>query len=260
MKPGPAAVCTGTVLHQRTETTGHQFTYPVSYVWLDPDRPGELCRQHPLWSSRWPAPARFRTSDYGTEPGRSLGEAARADVGEVLGRKPTGPVRMLSQVRRWGWMFNPITIFLVWDDGEQGIDGPVGAVLEVTNTPWKERLRYPLALRREGADLRAEFDKELHVSPFLGMEYRYRLRLADRDDRVAVDIDVVDPDGNLALHTALRTDRSPADRSTLGRALWSIPLPTHRVSAGIHTQAAKLWRKGVPFVAHPEKTTHEVSR
>lgn len=261
MTPGPPALCEGTVVHRRSETAEHQFTYPISQVWIDPDRPADLCDLHPAWSARRPSPVRFRRKDYGAQPTGSLVEAARTDVSSLLGRSVEGPVRMLTQLRRWGWLFNPITVFLVWDSetSEGPQHPPVGAVLEVTNTPWKERHRYPLALRADGTSLRADFDKSLHVSPFLDMDYRYDLRIADRDDRVAIDIDVVDQDDQVAVHTALRTQRVPADRAVLGASLRTTPLPTHRVSAGIHAQAARLWRKGVPFVSHPNRSTAEVS-
>ena len=255
MIPGPPAVCEGTVVHRRAETTEHQFTYPVSQVWIDPDRPDDLCDLHPAWSSRRPSPVRFRRQDYGGSGSGSLADEARHDLGAVLGRPVDGPVRMVTQLRRWGWLFNPITVFLLWDLESTR---PAGAVLEVTNTPWKQRHRYPLAFSSDGDSLRAEFDKDLHVSPFLGMDYGYDLRIADRDDRVAIDIDVIDSDGRLALHTALRTTRVPADRATLGAALRSAPLATHQVSAGIHAQAVRLWRKGVPFVSHPKRSTSEV--
>ncbi len=263
MRPGAAAICEGSVVHRREATAAHEFTSPVSQVWIDPDRPDDLCDLHPLYSSRWPSPARFRRRDYGTSPSGSLSDAARAEVGAAIGRSVNGPVRMLSQIRRWGWLFNPITVFLVWDTIDPTAPvrdvRPLGAVLEVTNTPWKERRRYALPLASDGRFLRAPFDKTLHVSPFLGMDHRYDLRIADRDDRVAIDIDVFDRRGDLALHTSLRTGRATASRGALTAALRSSPLPTHRVSAGIHAQAARLWRKGVPFVPHPKRSRHEVS-
>lgn len=256
MTPGGPAICEGTVLHRRTTPEVHQFTYPVSQVWLDPDQPERLTDAHPLWSSNWPAPARFRHSDYGTDARSSLGQAARDEVSGAVGRPISGPVRMLSQIRRWGWLFNPITVFLVWSEDDVAA-GPIGAVLEVTNTPWKERHRYPLALHpldrnHGGQSFVTEFDKELHVSPFLGMDYSYHLDLLDNDDCIALDIDVVDPDGRVTIHTALRTGRTEATRVALTRSLRSTPFPTHRVSAGIHAQAARLWRAGVPFVRHPD--------
>lgn len=258
MIPGPPALCEGSVVHRRHETASHQFTYPVSQVWIDPDRPDDLCSKHWAWSATRPSPARFRRGDYGPEPAGSLGAYARQEVAEVLGRPIDGPVRMITQVRRWGWLFNPITVFLVWDDtARTHAASPAGAVLEVTNTPWKERHRYPIELRPDGTSLRATFAKNLHVSPFLGMDYRYDLRIADRDDRVAIDIDVIDPSGKIAMHTALRTERVPASSDALAASLRSTPLPTHRVSAGIHAQAARLWRKGVPFVSHPKRSANE---
>ncbi len=163
---------------------------------------------------------------------------------------------MLSQVRRWGWLFNPITLFFVWDQDEEDdapSDHPVGVILEVTNTPWKERSRYPLVLEASDWSLTASFDKAMHVSPFLGLDYRYHLLVEDRDEKVVFSIDVAQPDGDVILHTGVYLDRTPASRQVLGQSLRSTALPTHRVSAGIHAQAARLWAKKVPFVSHPGK-------
>ena len=52
---------------------------------------------------------------YGDGSARSLGEQVGDALADVLGARPTGPVRMLSQWRRWGWLFNPITVFVAWD-------------------------------------------------------------------------------------------------------------------------------------------------
>lgn len=256
MTPGPPALGDGMVFHRRATPAEHQFTNEVSQVWIDPDRPQDLCGLHPAWSHRHPAPARFRRSDYGLSPDGSLGDSVRRDLSTALGREISGPVRMLTQIRRWGWLFNPITVFFVWDDSDgSASQRPVGAVLEVTNTPWHDRRRYPIPLAADNGVLTATFEKELHVSPFLGMDYRYEFSVLDRDDRVSLDIDVVDPNNQTVVHTALRLDRTPATREILGRSLREAGFPTHRVSAGIHTQALTLWRKGVRFVPHPRAST-----
>ena len=260
MIPGPPALCEGTVVHRRAAPATHRFTSPVSQVWFDPDEPSRLCGLHPAWSHRRPALVRYRRGDYGVRESGSLADEAREDIGRVLGQVPQGPVRMLSQLRRWGWLLNPITFFFVWDlaSRDDSADlAPVGVVLEVTNTPWKERTRYPLVLERSGSRLVADFDKTMHVSPFLGLGHRYRLSVADRDNEIAVDIDVLEPSGSVILHTALRTGRSTATRALLGRSLRTRPFPTHRVSAGIHAQAARLWAKRVPIVPHPKKSEEE---
>lgn len=259
MRPGPAAVCNGRVVHRRLSPTVHEFCSPVSYVWLEPDTPAELCRHHPLWSATRASPARFRARDYGDGSGVRLGDQIRDELRPIVGRRPVGELRMLTQVRRWGWLFNPITLYVAWDtDGET----PVGAVLEVTNTPWKERHRYAVELT--GADpadgtparFTARVHKVLHVSPFLDEHFDYLVTLAadDHDGSLGVGIDVVRRDTNDAvLTTRLQLERHPASRSSLGAALRHNPAATHRVSAGIHLQAARLWLKRVPFVAHPRK-------
>ena len=163
---------------------------------------------------------------------------------------------MLTQLRRWGWLFNPITVYVAWDaDPER----PVGAVLEVTNTPWKERHRYPVALTLPGEAgwMSAGTDKHLHVSPFLHEDFRYDIRLRGSDDRLDLELDVVPHDGiEPTLVTAMSVDRRPATYESLGAHLRTNPFPTHRVSLGIHAQAVRLWRKRVPFVPHPAKRPH----
>jgi DUF1365 family protein len=256
--PGPPAVCEGTVFHRRVDPTEHEFTYPVSYVWLDPDAPDELCRHHPLWSASHPAPARFRGSDYGDGSNRSLATQVREDVAGALGRRVAGPVRMLTQVRRWGWLFNPITLFLVWDTDAEA---PAACVLEVTNTPWKERHRYVVALRPIAGTANAAFTgrvaKTLHVSPFLNETFDYAVRVSSMDgatERLNLAIDVLRPGTDQAvLKTAVHLARRPASRAALTRSLATRVAPTQRVSFGIHAQAARLWAKRVPIVTHPRK-------
>ena len=52
-------------------------------------------------------------------------------------------------------------------------------VAEVTNTPWGERHAYVIeGKQRDSAVLAGEFEKALHVSPFMGMDHRYDARAA----------------------------------------------------------------------------------
>ncbi len=250
MKPGPPAICTGTVVHRRTQPQVHQFRYPIQHVWVDPDEPEKLTGQHPLWSARGFSPARFRRSDYGIASNGSLGSEVKSDLKPVLGFEPGGEVRMVTQVRRWGWLFNPITLFLAWHDDESN---PVGAVLEVTNTPWKERHRYPIALSKSQSGYQASFQKVLHVSPFLGEDFVYEFSMIDSDSEAFYKIDVVAPTGESIVRTTARMQRETASRKLLSDAVRKKPFSTRQVSAGIHSQAARLLSKRVPFVSHPAK-------
>jgi DUF1365 family protein len=243
-------------------------------VWVDPDRTGELVGHHPLWSDKRPAPVELRRTDYFDGGHQPIGPAVRDLVAEPIGHRPDGPVRMLTQPRTWGWLFNPITVYLVWEAGAAG-DAPLGAVLEVTNTPWKERTTYAVALEPHTSGERrgvgAVFAKTLHVSPFLDEAFTYRLLITEHRRRsgvrrLIVDLDCIqqpnldgsdvkEPTDLPVLTTRLIVDRHRPHRRAMTKSLLTNPFPTHRVSFGIHRQALTLWRKKVPFVAHPRKRT-----
>ena len=257
------------MLHHRLAPVEHRFVSPMTQIWIDPDRPEELFDRHRLWSARRPAPVRFRRRDYLDGDETPLGRRVRDRLQPALGRRPTGPLRMLTQPRVWGWLFNPLTVYLAWADAEGGADGdPVAALLEVSNTPWHERHWYAVALRPAPPDgagtgpgrLVACFAKSLHVSPFLTLDHRYHLGLGWTSDGSGLDLslDVVAEDGrDPVLRTRLTTRLCPASDPVTVRAMGAVLRPdrlsTLRVSAGIHRQAAALWRKGVSFVPHPGK-------
>lgn len=246
----------------------------MTQIWIDPDSPEALFDHHPLWSAERPAPARFRRRDLLDGGDQPLGPAIRRRLAAGLGRSLDGPLRTLTQPRIWGWLFNPLTVHLAWDDGASPV--PSAVLLEVTNTPWKERHWYPVALEPSSTGLGARFDKALHVSPFLDLDWSYDLRFTRRDppmpdsappaDRsIVIDLalDVVprapstgaedDPILTTRLTTRLHPAGSRAANRSMTAALRPDRLPTHRVSFGIHRQALSLWRKRVPFVAHPER-------
>ncbi|MDX2378331.1 MAG: DUF1365 domain-containing protein [Acidimicrobiia bacterium] len=255
LTPDLAAVCSGTVQHERARPTVHRFERPVTMIWIDPDRPDDLFGRHALWSAHRRAPVRFDRSDYGAPfDDRSLALQARCDLAPLVGDAPVGPVRMLTQPRSYGWLFNPLTLYFVW--GRDATSDPVGVVAEVSNTPWKERHRYPVAL---DGSLESSFEKVMHVSPFLGLGMRYDLRIAASRNRLQIAVDVVEHEAESdasdvpILRTFLDLGREPGTTRVLSRAMLRQPFPTHRVSAAIHVEAAKLWAKGVPLVAHPRR-------
>lgn len=243
-------------MHRRNTPTEHAFSQRVSMVWIDPDAPDELFGRHWLSSCTGPAPLRFRASDHGT-PGAPFGSrAVRDELAPILGRTCDGPVRMLTQPRRWGWVFNPLTLYFAWP--AHGV-GPIGVVAEVTNTPWKQRHRYAIALGGDRDTRSASFPKAMHVSPFLDNDHHYLLRVRSDESRLRIDLDVVAHDQTTVLETRLVVDRRSPTRRQIRRFALSDPLAAYRVSTGIHLNAARLWRKKVPFVTHPD-TPHRPKR
>ena len=83
-----------------------------------------------------PGLLRFRRRDYLGDREAPLADAVRDTVAEHTGSRPSGPVRVLTQLRSFGHCFNPVSFYYcISADGER-----VEAILtEVTNTPWGER-------------------------------------------------------------------------------------------------------------------------
>ena len=234
-----SALYTGTLVHARKAPARHRFRRRIAMPLLMLDELPRL-RLGPVFSSRHPAPVHFRHGDF-------LSEAdVRKEVERLTGTAPLGRIGVLASVRTWGWLFNPLTLYFCFSSDGATV---TAVLLEVTNTPWKERVRY--AVRGEGDVLRADLFKEMHVSPFLPMDVRYRIRVGAPGGRLNVAITVVSA-GGVVVRTALALQRRPLTRRHL---LWHLlvrhPFMTHRISAGIYREAWALWRKGVPFHGHP---------
>jgi DUF1365 family protein len=240
-----SAIYEGTLHHRRTGSPDHEFTFPLAMPYLDLSEIDDVVARHPLWARERPNAATFRRADYLGDPDVPLDQAVRDLLRARTGRQAVGPIRMLTQVRTWGWLFNPLTIYFCMDETGTRVEV---LVLEVTNTPWHERHAYVI----EGGAGAHRFRKELHVSPFFGMDQEYRLRISAPGERIVVRLAAVE-NGLVVFDATLTLRRRNADRAAMGRVLWRYPLLTLRVSIGIYWQALRLWRKGVRVHAHPRR-------
>ena len=218
-----SAIYEGTLVHRRFEPD-HRFRMRVAMPLLDLDELDEVIAQHPLWSRERANAVSWRARDHVAVAGNE------------------GPVAVLAHVRTWGWLFNPIALHYCFDPDGRDV---VRAVAAVTNTPWKEQHAYEL-----GPPGRHEVDKALHVSPFFGMEQRYAITYDAPGPDLRLSIDVTERDRR-TFGAALHLHRREISRAALGRVLWRYPMLTMRVSAGIHANALRLWRKGATFHRHP---------
>jgi DUF1365 family protein len=222
-------------------------------AYLDLDELPEALIARRGWSTR-PAPFWFRRRDYLDGSDRPLAGAVLDLVDEHLARRPTGPVRVLTQVRTFGWLFNPLTTYYCCTPDGSGIDA---LVLEVTNTPWHERSWYVL----DGADVAGRgrpFPKELHVSPFLPMDLAYRCRATLPDENLALRLELTRGSGTdedrvfdvdlVGVRREL-TDAGPRAAALRHAA------QTVGVSAAIHAHAVVLAAKGATVHRHPRRRT-----
>jgi len=243
-----SAIYTGTIRHRRFAERRHEFAHPVAMHFVDLDELPRLLGGRLI--ARRPGLVRFRRRDYLGDPSVPLADAVRALVAERTGVAPGGPVRLLTHLRMLGHCFNPVSFYYCYDG-----DGRLAAlVAEVTNTPWGERHAYVLPRGEEGTVLRASFAKELHVSPFMGMDQRYDWRATDPASTLSVHIENLEA-GRTAFDATLSLRREPLTRAGLARMTRRYPAATLRILALIYGHAVGLKLRGVGVRPHPRAGT-----
>lgn len=245
----------GRVDHARFTPVAHSFSYRLFMLYVDLDELPGLLAGSWLWSSTRPAPVWFRRSDYLGDPTEPLDESVRRLVARETGRRPVGPIRLLTHVRCLGYVFNPVSFYYCFAaDGET-----VNAIVaEVRNTPWGERHCYVLDAAGEPAD-RFTTPKALHVSPFMPMDVRYDWHFASRGRRLGVSMSLT-RDGRRLFAAGLDLRRRELTSRRLRCMLVAYPAMTLKVIAAIYWQALKLWLRGCRTYLHPHKEAAVKSR
>lgn len=242
----------GTVRHRRLRPVEHEFRYGLFMMYLDLAELPEIFDGRLLWSARRIAPAWFRRADYHGDADRPLDAEVRATVQGALGHAPTGPIRLLTHLRYFGFVMNPVSVYYCFDDTGTRVEA---VVAEITNTPWRERHAYVVApTESERMVGRFAFRKAFHVSPFMPMNLDYAWRLTAPGRRLAIHMENLDASGKL-FDATLAMRRRPLDGPGLAAVLARYPLMTVQVAAAIYWQALRLRLRGATFFTHPRKRT-----
>jgi DUF1365 family protein len=249
---------TGFVRHRRREPVSNEFKYRLFMMYLDLAELPQLFQPYLFWSATRAAPACFKREDYLQLEGDaslSLDESVRQLVARETGKRPAGPIRLLTHLRYFGYSFNPVSFYYCFDESGASVET---IVAEITNTPWKERHAYVLPVSRSVRHTRHawqfQFDKQFHVSPFNPMDMRYDWRFGAPDEGLHVHMENW-RDGRSVFDATLNLARSPITSASLARVLVGFPLMTAQVITLIHWQALRLWMKRAPFHTHPNKLT-----
>ena len=249
----------GLVRHHRYFPVEHEFTYKVFMMYVDLDEIDAVLSTSCLWSLKRFSPAQFRRSDFYGDTKRDLKQQINELVDSRLpGTDLSGGIRLLANFRYFGFIINPISIYYCFNSQNQ-----VSAmVLEVTNTPWKDKIQYVLECDPKSNRQRIIFNKNMHVSPFNPMDMEYDFSSVHKSNKVAVHMKnkrlgegpIVEFDATLSL------ERQEIDRNKLTKLILSYPMMTLKVAGAIYWQAFKLFIKRVPVHNHPTKKISSVDK
>lgn len=238
----------GELRHRRFKPKLREFSHTVGYAMIDLDEVDSLFQIPLLFSHSRPALYGFEREALFNPKTQDLKKAVLDRIESELGFRPNGPVRVLTQLKSLGVAFNPVSFYYCYaQDGET----PLAVLSEITNTPWDERHTY--VQKFDSSTLRSDhqFQKEFHVSPFLGMDYRYRWRFNS-------------PGKNLVVHMENHAAQMDFDATlTLQKREWNTAFDTLYFLSRfalmpiftlfmIYLHAAVIWMRGIPFFSHPK--------
>jgi DUF1365 family protein len=212
-----------------------------------------------FWSRSRPALARFRRRDHLGSSEQSLSESVRDLVEEEVGNRPTGPIRLLTNLAYFGYCFNPVSFYYCFSADGETLEYIVS---EVNNTPWGERDCYVLDFKNAAASASSRHfrpEKKMHVSPFIPMNIEYHWVLSQPTERLSIYM-ANSKDRERFFSAAMSLSRTPIDGRSLAGVLIRFPFMTFKIIAAIYWEALRLWVKRVPFHMHPGKTKEVIAR
>lgn len=247
-----SAIFEGRLRHRRMQPVAHAFDYRLFMMYLDLGELDAVFRGRWLWSCRRPAVARFHRSDHFGDPATALDRTVRDLVERETGFRPTGPIRLLTHLRYFGYCFNPVSFYYCFDENDDRLQT---IVAEVNNTPWGERHCYVLhaaADEAAGGHTRFHPEKRLHVSPFMPMDVDHDWRFSRPGKSLNVHLEN-HRRGRKLFDATLSLKRVEIGAFSLARVLLMYPPMTLKVICAIYWQALKLWLKRVPVYDHPDQ-------
>lgn len=253
-EPLVSALYVGEVRHQRLRPRRHGLRYRVFMLLLDLDELPALDRRLRRFSLDRFNLFGFKARDHGDGSANPL----RTQIEDRLKAEDLaidgGPIRLLCLPRVLGYVFNPLSLYFC-----HRADGALKAIVYEVSSTFGERHSYVVPAESDGGPIRQRARKQLHVSPFLGMDMDYAFRIVPPGPTTTVAIDTHDAEG-VILTASFVGERRPLTDAALMRAFLTHPLLTVKVMAGIHWEAVLMIAKGMKLRTGPPAPVNGGSR
>lgn len=242
--PAAAELYVGQTTHVRFKPRPHKFRYGVFQLLIDIDRLEDAFRGLRTMGVGRFGLFSFDARDHGARDSQPLRAWVEAQLAAAKVAATAAEIRLLCFPRILGFVFNPLSIFFVYDG-----DHRLEAVIYEVNNTFGQTHAYVTPANGEG-DERQEVDKAFFVSPFYGVEGGYRFRLGPPAKSFDLTI-CKQVGGETDFVATLSAQRQPLTDGALMRLFFGMPLMTLGVVAAIHWEALRLWFKGAHFYSRP---------
>ena len=242
----------GTVIHKRFKPKIHFFKYKVFSLLLDLSDLNRLDKDISFFSYNTFNLISFFDKDHGERDGSSLFEWVKKNLVENNINSNNIKIKLLCYPRIFGYVFNPLSVFFVYDNQENLIS----ILYEVKNT-FGEQHTYIFKVENNNL-LQHNCSKKFHVSPFIEMNCNYFFKILKPAEKISVIIDQYQLDDKI-LFASQDGRRVDFNSKELLKSYIKHPLMTFKIISAIHFEAFKLWAKGIRFVKKKFKIKNNIT-
>ena len=237
-----SSIYNGSVIHKRFKPKKHFFKYKVFSLFLDLSELKELNNKLNFFSLNKFNLISFYEKDHGERDGSSILDWVKNNLRSNNVSTDNIKVKLLCYPRILGYVFNPLSIFFVYDNNNTII----AILYEVKNT-FGEQHTYIFKIKSKKGIIENNCKKKFFVSPFMDLESKYYFKILYPNNKLSVVIDQRDNHGKLlfASQDGIRSDLSTKN---LIFSYLKHPLMTFKIISAIHFEALKLWSKGIKLV------------
>ena len=246
-------IYTGNVVHKRFKPKINFFKYKVYSLLLDLSEIHLLDKNLKIFSYNKFNIVSFYDKDHGARDGSSIQNWVIDNLKKNNIDTNNIQIKLLCYPRIFGYVFNPLSIFYVYDKNLNLIS----ILYEVKNT-FGEQHTYVFKTDINNNLIKHTCKKKFHVSPFIEMDCVYFFRLLKPSNTISVIIDQNDKEGKI-LYASQDGVKSEINNSNLTKSYLKHPLMTFKIILAIHFEAFKLWSKGIKFVKKKLKIKNNIT-
>jgi DUF1365 family protein len=247
-----SSIYNGTVIHKRFKPKIHFFKYQVFSLLIDLSELKILDQKISFFSYNSFNLISFFDKDHGDRDGSSLIEWVKKNLKENKIISENIKIKLLCYPRIFGYVFNPLSVFYVYDKNEELIS----ILYEVKNT-FGEQHTYIFKVENNNL-LQHNCEKKFHVSPFIEMDCNYFFRILKPTEKISVIIDQYQSNEKI-LYASQDGIRRDFTSSELIRSYLKHPLMTFKIIIAIHFEAFKLWTKGIRYIKKKLKIKNNIT-
>ena len=248
-----SCIYNGQVIHKRFKPKEHFFKYKVFSLLLDLSELGLLDNELKIFSYNKFNILSFYDIDHGPRDGTSLISWVKENLNSNNINSNEIKIKLLCYPRIWGYIFNPLSIFFVYDKNSKLIS----ILYEVKNT-FGEQHTYVFKIDKDNQLFEHSCKKKFHVSPFIEMNCLYYFKILKPTDKLSVVINQNDDSGKL-LFASQDGLKNELNNKNLMISYISNPLMSFKIIGAIHFEALKLWIKGIKLVKKKFKIKNNIT-